>query len=262
MADTAGVRLELVRPGRWRDGDAWSAIAVVLFIPVALYWGGSNLAGDSPLWLKVLIVLALPALAFAAAGATTQLRASFGPPGSIRVGGGEIVFRFDSTASEWVVPLPQVRLATVDDSSGGEKRFAVSDATPDDERAGWLWAPGKNMVPRATHLDWREAVPNIAFVFDPPIERRGAATLRNVFLYPRDVLNRRVRVIVGRVADAERARDALRERGLLGAATLADVRAALPEAGEERRYRRLTWMGRLVAAPVVALVVAWFLRAL
>ena len=187
--------------------------------------------------------------------ALSQIRELFGPPGRIELTESELVLDSPSRLLEpRRVPLSQVRLATVDESSGDKQRFPVEGVevlSAKKDQYAWLWRKNRSAVLPAIELNPLDEIPNLAIVFDPPLEEPGKKTLGTFLTHVPAFLNRRIRMVVASVENPVGARDAFAALRLLRPATAADLTAAQPGPEDQRHARRDAWISGLVIFLVV-----------
>jgi hypothetical protein len=182
------------------------------------------------------------ALAFFGSKIRSDMREVFGRSGGIELTSSEIVLDSPNLFREPLrVPLSQVRLVSFDDSGNQKRRFPVGGGGPvtgKKDRASWLWRKDREAALPVLELNPMDEVPNLAIVFDPPVEIAGQKTLKTFLTHPASFVDRRIRVVSALVGNEMSAKASFDEIGLLRSPTTEDF-AALPLSAEEKRQRRL-----------------------
>lgn len=80
----------------------------------------------------------------------------------------------------------------------------------------WLWRKGRERILPSLDLNPMEEIPNLALVFDPPVEIKGQKTLKTILTHPASYANRRIRVVTALVENAHDAKACFAELGCYG----------------------------------------------
>lgn len=193
-------------------------------------------------------------VATAAFGSTTlvSFREAFGRAGEIRIDQESITL----DSPEWHpspvrTPLRGVRLVAVEDGEEKRKFHVQGRSEKASDKSAWLYRDGWNAALPGVKINPLDETPNVAILFDPPVDVTGKKDLVTLALHPRHFVNQRLRVVLARVTDARDATRAFRALGLLRQPTIEDVEAVKPGPEEARRLRRsqawgFVWLGVIV----------------
>jgi hypothetical protein len=249
----------LVRTRQWRRSDTWEALWGLFILGAGVYWLVRGFVNAPNLGLRLLALLGgIALLAFFGGAAWSELKETFGRPGRIELSQSEIVLDSPKWFREPLrVPWSRVRLITIDESSGDKRRFPVAGAPTaigKEDADAWLWRKGRDAALPQLELNPLDEVPNLAVVFDPPVEIPGRKTLKTFMSHVPSFVNRRIRVVTARVENAPEAASALGSIGVVRQATADDVAVLQLSPEEKRKARRHTVIAVVV---MVLLLGTW-----
>ena len=249
----------LVRSRQWRRGDTWEALFGLAVLCGGGYWVVRGSITTPNPWLRLAIVIGgVALLALFGGAAWSEMKEIFGRPGRIQLSSSEIVL----DSPRWFrkplrVPLSQVRLVTIDESGGAERRFPIAGAgrlSAKNDRDAWLWRKGQEGALPNLNLNPLDEVPNLAIVFDPPAEITAQKTLKTFLTHVASFISRRIRVVTALVDNPVGAKAAFDQLGLLRTPTQHDVSALQLSPEEKRQARRYN----IISATVLVITVgAW-----
>lgn len=234
--------LRLARTRRWLRADTWETLVMVYLLGASGYWLVTTFLSTSSVWTQALIIFGGSAVFVLFAGfARAELLELLGPPGRLEVEPGQLIVHSPKWFSDPLyVPIEQIRFATIDRSSSKKRRFPVlgTEETAAKDREAWLWRKNREAALPALDLNPLDEIPNIAIVFDPPLEVPGRKTIKNFIFHIGSFVSRRLLVITAKVDHPDHAAALFEEFNLLRQPTAADLVELELSPDEKRQQRR------------------------
>lgn len=262
-----GHELRLARTRRWLRLDTWQTLLMVYLLGAGAFWLVTTFISSSSLWTRALIIFGGSTFFLLFAGFTrAELLELLGPSGRLELDQRELAVHSPKWFSHPLhVPIEQIRFATIDDSNNKKRRFPVVGAqqTAREDREEWLWRRNRQAALPALDLNALDETPNLAIVFDPPLEVPGRKTIKNFIFHIGSFVDRRLLVITATVDDLKTAAAIFERSDLLRQPTQADL-VELELSPEEKRHERRGNMRAWIAlvtffAAFIGIPILWVL---
>lgn len=236
-----GHELRLARTRRWLRLDTWQTLLMVYLLGAGTYWLVTTFVSSSSVWTRALILFGGSTVFLLFAGFTrAELLELLGPSGRLELDQPELIVHSPKWFSHPLhVPIEQIRFATIDDSNNKKRRFPLVGAqqTAREDRDRWLWRRNRQAALPALDLNALDETPNVAIVFDPPLEVPGRKTIKNFIFHIGSFVDRRLLVMTAKVDDLKAAAARFKELDLLRQPTAADL-VELELSPDEKRQQR------------------------